>query len=165
MKIRLAEPTDAPQVARIMTDGWKSTYAGIFPEDYLAGLTYETVQQKWERFLSQPGHFIYVAEETEQKIVAFLAGNCDFPEEGCGFIESFHALSEARGKGVGRKLIETAMAHFRTAGKRAAMVYAIAENGRARAIYTHLGAEVTEYFTDHFDGITTNSVKLRWNLQ
>lgn len=162
-QIRLAVKNDIPQVARIMTDGWKTTYAGIFPDDYLSALQYDVVQQKWERFLQNPEHFIYVACEGD-KILAFLAGNCTFSTPDCGFIESFHSLPEARGKGLGRKLIETTLSHFRNAQKKRAMVYAIAENLRARAIYTHLGATVNKFFTDHFDGISTNSVSLIWKL-
>jgi len=162
-EIRLAADTEILQVAKIMTDGWQATYAGIFPDEYLSAMTYEKIAEKWQKFLLNPKHFICVAAEGE-KILAFIAGNCDFPEENCGFIESFHSLPEARGKGLGRKLVEAAHERFRREGKTDAMVYAIAENSRARAIYTHLGAEVSEFFTDRFDGITTNSVKLRWKL-
>jgi len=162
-QIRLANNADLPQVAHIMLDGWRATYAGVFPDDYLASLTYGSVQKKWENFLQDPLHFICVAC-ADEKILAFIAGNCNIADPAYGFIESFHSLPEARGKGLGRKLVETAHSRFRDAGKEFAMVYAIAENKRAQAIYTHLGAEIREYFTDHFDGISTNSVKLIWQL-
>lgn len=161
--IRPAERNDLPTVARIMTDGWRTTYAGIFPDDYLASLTYESVQEKWDHFLADTNHFIYVADENG-KVIAFIAGNCRHKYDDCGFIESFHSFPEARGKGLGRKLVEAALEHFRHSGKQRGMVYAIAENTRARAIYTHLGAEIGEFFTDHFDGISTNSVSLIWKL-
>ena len=162
-QLRLAEYSDLPQVSRIMLDGWRTTYAGVFPDEYLASLTYESVQRKWESFLQDPEHFICVACEGE-KVLAFIAANCAVADPAFGFIESFHSLPEARGKGLGRSLVEAAHSRFRNAGKEFAMVYAIAENKRAQAIYTHLGAEIREYFTDHFDGITTNSVKLVWKL-
>ena len=163
-QIRLAETTDLPVVARIMLDGWRVTYAGIFPDDYLVSLTYDGVRDKWERFLADPDHFIYVADD-DGKVIAFIAGNCRHKYDDCGFIESFHSFPEARGKGLGRKLVEAAHNHFRRAGKQRGMVYAIAENSRARAIYTHLGAEIGEFFTDHFDGISTNSVSLIWKFE
>lgn len=162
-QLRLATENDLPTVARIMTDGWKTTYAGIFPDEYLSALNYKCVEKKWMIFLADPAHFIYVAEDNGA-ICAFIAGNCRHKYEDCGFIESFHALPDARGKGIGRMLITSALAQFRNAGKARAMVYAIAENTRAHAIYTHLGAQIETFFTDHFDGISTNSVSLTWNL-
>ena len=162
-ELRLAQQRDLPQVAHIMLDGWRATYTGVFPDEYLASLTYEGVQNKWETFLQDPMHFIYIACEGDT-VLAFIAANSRHLSPDCGFIESFHSLPAARGKGLGRKLVEAAHDRFRRDGKTKAMVYAIAENKRAQAIYTHLGAEIREHFTDHFDGITTNSVKLVWAL-
>jgi hypothetical protein len=39
--VRVASSTDAPGIARVLVDGWQTTYAGILPAAFLASFTYE----------------------------------------------------------------------------------------------------------------------------
>ena len=40
MRIRAAKPADAGSLARVHVDSWRSTYTGILPDEFLAGLSY-----------------------------------------------------------------------------------------------------------------------------
>jgi hypothetical protein len=39
--IREAAPADAPGIARVHVDTWRTTYQGIVPDQFLARLSYE----------------------------------------------------------------------------------------------------------------------------
>ncbi len=43
---------DAPAIARVHVDTWRTTYRGIVPEDYLATLSYEKRESRWAQMLS-----------------------------------------------------------------------------------------------------------------
>jgi hypothetical protein len=47
MILREARPADAAKIARVHVDGWRTTYRGIVPDDYLAALSYEAQERSW----------------------------------------------------------------------------------------------------------------------
>ena len=71
--VREATPADAPGIARVHVDAWRTTYRGLVPDSYLAGLSYADRQTMWERILTTPDRksFIYVAEAAGGETVRF----------------------------------------------------------------------------------------------
>ncbi|MER3443492.1 MAG: GNAT family N-acetyltransferase, partial [Meiothermus sp.] len=76
MTVRPARPDDAPAIARVHVDSWRETYAGIVPNEFLAGLSYERREQMWRSGLEHPGWKggLFVAEDPEHRVVGFVAG-------------------------------------------------------------------------------------------
>jgi hypothetical protein len=76
MPIREAGITDAATIARVHVDSWRTTYVGIVPIDYLAGLSYEQREEKWRRILSMPAGLecVYVAEDATGNVIGFACG-------------------------------------------------------------------------------------------
>ncbi len=64
IRIRKADTTDAGAVARVHVDTWRTTYAGIMPAEYLAGLTYAEREAMWSQALTadRPTTCMVVAE-------------------------------------------------------------------------------------------------------
>jgi hypothetical protein len=54
MLIREAKITDAAAIAKVHVDSWRTTYVGIVPTAYLAGLSHEQRAEEWRRTLSNP---------------------------------------------------------------------------------------------------------------
>ena len=52
MRVRTAEPRDADSLARVHVDSWRSTYAGILTDEFLAGLSYRDRESFWEQVLT-----------------------------------------------------------------------------------------------------------------
>ena len=52
IQIRAAVPEDAASMARVHVDSWRSTYAGIVPAEYLAGLSYPNRESLWKELLT-----------------------------------------------------------------------------------------------------------------
>lgn len=45
LKIRKASEEDKKAVARVYVEGWRTTYRGLVPDDYLDELLYEDVEK------------------------------------------------------------------------------------------------------------------------
>ena len=73
IRIRAATPEDAASIGRVHVDSWRSTYAGIVPADYLAGLSYRNRESAWKQLLTadRPGTCCFVAETEDGDIVGF----------------------------------------------------------------------------------------------
>ena len=83
MLIREANELDAPGIARVQVDAWRTTYKAIVPDSYLTSLNYENREQRWQQILaSDENHFAFVAETEDKQIVGFAsAGKNREPSE------------------------------------------------------------------------------------
>ena len=69
VSIRTAGPEDAGAIAYVHVESWRTTYAGIVPAAYLAGLD-ETLRTKmWSSWLG--GETLVLVAELDGKIVGF----------------------------------------------------------------------------------------------
>ena len=73
LRIREAVPSDAPAIAKVHVDSWRTTYAGIVPDEDLASLSYGQREQAWQNILAHPDAygFTLVAEAAGKGIVRF----------------------------------------------------------------------------------------------
>jgi ribosomal protein S18 acetylase RimI-like enzyme len=108
VSIRAANSYDAVAIARVHVESWRTTYAGIVPDDYLAGLD-ETLRVKlWQEWLSS-GAVVLVAER-KGGVVGFVhAGNIrEAIETADAEVYSLYLLKESQGRGIGRALLTAA---------------------------------------------------------
>ena len=100
---------------------------------------------------------IFVAE-WEGKIVGYISTWHD-PEESIGYIPNMAFVPECRGQGMGRKLLEFALDHFRKLNLSLAKIETLEQNAIGNHLYTSLGfkeivrqvhfvAPLSEYFTN-----------------
>ena len=74
--IRAADQADAGPIARVHIDSWRTTYEGIVPAEYLAGLSYRDRESRWNEALTTD-HLatgIFVAETAGGDVVGFTDG-------------------------------------------------------------------------------------------
>ena len=109
IQIRVAIPEDATSMARVHVDSWRSTYAGIVPAEYLAGLSYRNRESLWKDLLTtdRPGTSYFVAETGGGDIVGFA--NAGPEREGDstyrGELYAIYILEEYQHMGLGRRLV------------------------------------------------------------
>ncbi|WP_274651022.1 GNAT family N-acetyltransferase [Paenibacillus humicola] len=114
--IREANAIDAPAVARVHVDCWRSTYKDLIPADFLQGLSYRSREERWRRRLEHPPDrsTLFVAEDHAGRILGFADGG---PErsgdpEYDGELYAIYLLPEHQRKGIGRRLFRSAAAYL-----------------------------------------------------
>ena len=80
---------------------------------------------------------IFVLED-EGRIVGFISTWCDLTA-GIGHIPNLVLVSDYRGRGLGRMLINYAFEHFRTRGLSHAKIETLVQNAVGRHLYTSMG--------------------------
>ena len=158
INVRPARVEDAPGLARVHVDSWRTTYRGVVPEAYLAGLSYERREQMWRTILQvEQGEgaasFSYVAEDETGQVIAFVNGGRE--RSGIsgydGELYAIYLLAEVQGRGLGRRLVHTLVEHFVRQGITSMTVVVLADNA-ARYFYEALGATLLHEQEDEIGG-------------
>jgi hypothetical protein len=153
--IRRARPDDAPGIAAVHVAAWRSAYAGILDEAYLAQLSEARLAAFYHRLIldRQGGHAVFVATAggldqphdrpgPEASVVGFASGGRARRRGlAAGEVETLYVLDDFRERGVGRRLMRAMAAHLRAIGCNSAMVWVLADNP-ARWFYRRLGGKL-----------------------
>ena len=107
--VRRGRADDAASIARVHVDSWRSTYAGMLPEDMLVKLSSADHEARWWRHVLgrfRRRHYVYVAEHETDGVVGFISGG---PARESGLdpeseIYALYLLDEYQDEGVGRSL-------------------------------------------------------------
>ncbi len=130
IKIRLGRGTDALAVTEILRDlGWFER-VNSEPLEILKSRIQKTI----EKSLSDDRHIIWVAEESNGTVVGYLAfhWNPSLKHPGPeGYLSEIFVREDRRGKGVGKKLVDTAVEE----GRRQGCYRLTANNRRMRESY------------------------------
>jgi GNAT superfamily N-acetyltransferase len=140
--IRPALESDADALGSVHVASWQTTYAGLVPDEYLAGLSTEGRAERWRAGLTNPESrtIVLVGELTPGEVVGFAAFG---PErEGLapytGELYALYLIKAAQGHGLGRALLSAAAGHLRETGHSAWMCWVLAGNP-ARGFYEAMG--------------------------
>ena len=128
--IREARPEDAPALARVQVDTWRTTYRGIIPDEHLAGLSYERREERWREILSDPAGINYVAETGSGEVVGLASGGPERDGDPLyrGEVYALYLLEPHQGRGIGRELFRVLAEHLRQEGLTGVLVWALADN-------------------------------------
>lgn len=147
ISIRRARPSDAQAIGEIHATVWRSSYAGILPDAYLAGLSAQRLAGFYQRAVvdRRDGHAVFVAVDGVAgspggaTVVGFASGGRSRrPGIADGEVETLYLLEDWRERGAGRRLMRAMGAHLRAVGCRSAMLWVLADNP-TRWFYRHLG--------------------------
>jgi len=137
---RLANATDASEIARICAAGWRDTYAGRHPQTYIEGVISEFYEP--ERIASESGGAGaewggYVVAELDGEIVVAGAGGLIGPAEGELFV--LYADPAKRRRGGGREVLRFITDQQRQRGAREQWVSVDPENDLGLSFYRAQG--------------------------
>ena len=166
MHIRLAQQADAAALARVHIDVWRTTYAGIVPDEYLAQLSYEQRANWWHRILAPRGNkppWAYVAEDDEGQVVGFVSGGFERSGDWLykGELYAIYLLQEAQGKGIGKQLTLTLVERMIEEGIFSMLVWVLAENP-SRPFYEAMGGQQVREQEITIDGARLIEVAYGW---
>ena len=165
LHVREARLADAPGIARVHVDSWRTTYRGILPADYLTSLSYaerETLWQRWLQAATGP-QAIFIAEERPAEhaptgdgtappgllstptphIVGFAYGGpanrnaTDFEGE----LYAIYLLQSHQRRGIGKTLFLRVAERLALDGRRSLFVW-VAQDNPSRAFYEAMGARL-----------------------
>ena len=144
MHIRRATVEDAAGIAQVHVDSWRTTYAGLVPDDYLASLSVEQRKQNWRAILSAPAGagVVYVAEVIPGHIVGFASGGPERTGNALytGELYAIYLLAPYQRQGIGRRLMSAVVEQLIAAGHRSMLVWVLTTNP-ARLFYEALGGQ------------------------
>ena len=140
--IRDAIALDMAWIARVHTEGWRTGYAGIMPEEFLRGRSVEKSRALWEKKFAEQSGLILVAERGGG-ICGFVSGGK--AREGLpGFDSELYAIyvdQNARGLGAGAALLGAFFGRQAALGARSCALWVLEENP-SRKFYEKLGGEL-----------------------
>jgi ribosomal protein S18 acetylase RimI-like enzyme len=136
-EVRPARPADAPALARLHVAAWRAAYRGILPERVLDELSIAEFERTWQGLL---------ADATRINLVI-----CPLPSEPPAGFVAFRGPSGAGAaeiiglyvdplrwrEGLGRRLMEAALARLAGAGR--VSLWVMRDNAGARAFYERAG--------------------------
>jgi len=114
--IRPAGPADAPTMARVHIETWRTDYRGFAPDDYLDTLLITDEQRVYEQIIGSPDSMAFVAEDGARRVLG-LSTCGPYRDEGhildgsfSGELYNLYVVPDARKLGVGRDLVRAAAA-------------------------------------------------------
>ena len=137
--IRTAMIEDAASIARVHVETWRTTYAGIVPDEYLASLNEQQRMLRWREDLNSADQ-ILVAERGRE-VVGFISGGA-IHEPVAGYDAELYAiylLVKCQRMGVGTMLLIELARRLDALGHQSMAVWLFEANAAAR-FYESSGA-------------------------
>lgn len=163
--LRPAAIGDAPAIAQVRIDAWRTTYRGLIPDSYLDGMNVGASEALWRRVLDAAPNrtSVYVAQQ-HGAVIGFASGNMlDPPKLGLDAeLSAIYLRADHRRTGTGRRLVGTVAAAQRAHGATGLLTWVIAGNRSARAFYEALGAELLVEQPFQWDGIDLIEAGYGW---
>jgi ribosomal protein S18 acetylase RimI-like enzyme len=140
--IRRASINDANGIACVNVDTWRTAYHGILPDELLANLSYDGVRDKWENYLHNTEHAVYVAEDDTKSVVGFASCGPDRDNDPVyrGEVYALYVLQKMQRQGIGKRLMQSAIRGLTSRGFSSMIVWVLADNP-SRRFYELLGGE------------------------
>ena len=140
--VRPADAGDARRIAEIHVRSWQAAYVGMFPQEYLDGLTVEARLEKWRAWLAPGSPAAVFVEEDATGITGWIdIGPSRDPDtdQTVGEVLGIYVDPPSWGGGVGRALWAAALAFARSRGWTRLILWTLDANVRARRFYEGLG--------------------------
>jgi len=142
--IRKANLADASAIAMVQVNSWRSTYAGMIPQEFLDTFSYEQRFAVWRDILSATGagQCIYIAEDTVGNVVGFASGGQarDGDQGYDGELYAIYILESRQKIGLGRLMASKIATSFLAEGMHSMLVWVL-ESNPFRRFYETLGAK------------------------
>lgn len=157
MDIRPATEADRPALIALQLASWRGAYAGLLSEAYLAGPVEVDIASLWTR-APGPGDFRLLAE-AGGVVLGFVAV---IDKAGAPYVDNLHVAPAARGRGVGRVLMQAAASRLRARGDDRMWLTVMEGNAAALAFYRRIGGVVAAPVPDSLFGQPIHSREVHW---
>ena len=135
---RPAEVADGGVIARVQLAAWRATYGQLNPA-MVDGLDLDRTTDNWARAAVDPTRRLRLAWCDGTAVGYAVSGPADGEVDGVGELDAVYLLPSARALGVGRLLVEDALAGLAEVGFVECVLWMVDQNTHARGFYRHLG--------------------------
>ncbi|ANU23123.1 GNAT family N-acetyltransferase [Planococcus donghaensis] len=163
MIIRQATKRDAPAIAKVHVDSWRSTYKEILPHEYLTSLSYKKRTTLWENNIADNTNYIVVSETDAGQITGFGTASKRVTNTvaNSGDLTSIYLLDEYHGQGIGKLLMKALFLHFKQLNYEKIFVEVLEDNP-TRFFYEYYGAQLIRTVQLQFDEKVVNELIYEW---
>ena len=168
MRIREVMVQDIPGIAKVQVDGWRTTYRGIVPDEFLDNMAYTTQEMFLEKefvpHLYDKELFCYVAEEQIGQVVGFAVGGKEREKNPnyTGELHGIYILKEYQRRGFGRKLVRAVVKKLLKMKLTSMLVWVLVENP-SRGFYERLGGVELNTKKIEIGGALLDEVAYGWS--
>jgi GNAT superfamily N-acetyltransferase len=153
---------DAEAIARIHVETWRSTYAGLLPDNLLVGMSFEKQTKMWQRMLSG-GETAIVAEDPRYGVIGFgsYGPNRSARSNFSGEVYTLYLLPDFQGLSIGQGLLRALFGALAREGHETAVIWVLASNP-SRFFYEAMGGKPTAARNTNMGGQTVREVAYGW---
>jgi GNAT superfamily N-acetyltransferase len=137
VRIREANAADAEGIASVHVRAWQAAYSELLPEGVIVAHARKR-RGWWASYLEQPDPREHVLVALADERIAGFASTRPSPDEDAeadtAEISGLYVDPDAWGQGIGGALLESALGQLRCDGFKAATLWVLAANDRARRV-------------------------------
>ena len=165
--VREANQNDVLGMAKVRVETWRAAYKGIIPDDFLEGLSYQTVTERWsDTFWEErnSAFAVFVAENEEEEIIGIAICGPEQSQDAVYQSEIYvlYVLPQYQNQGIGRKLVAACIQHLVHNSKiKSLLIWVIAENPYRR-FYESLGGKAVREKTQEIGGKLIKEIGYGW---
>jgi ribosomal protein S18 acetylase RimI-like enzyme len=166
IKLRPAQFSDYPIIAKLHTDNWRDTYRGILSEDYLKNEVEQDRLNTWQERLQSPkANQLITLAISDEIVVGFCCVYLDDDPQFGSLIDNLHVQLGLRKSGIGKMLVrDSAKKVHDHAEKKRMYLWVYELNTNARLAYERLGGiHVETIDKSTFDGKVSKLCRIVWN--
>ncbi|TVR98452.1 MAG: GNAT family N-acetyltransferase [Rhodospirillales bacterium] len=157
---------DAPAIARVHVESWRTAYAGLLPETVLVRMSLPNHTALWARVLGQRRNrdVVLVAEGGGHGVIAF--GSCGRVREKrlapAGEIYTLYVHPEFQNRGIGQRLLLRLFDALVARGLTSAVAWVLAENP-SRFFYETMGGRRVAERNEPLGTVTVHEAAYGWS--
>jgi ribosomal protein S18 acetylase RimI-like enzyme len=144
LKVRVARPADAAEVARIYIESWHDTYPAVLSSALLCAMTPKGQTARWLAAIRNQRREIVLVAESAQVGLVGMASLGTSRDRALGYDSEIYSLyvdPAYFGRGAGRALLNGAFVLLRQRGFKSCVIWAHAGNN-ARFFYETMGGRL-----------------------
>ncbi len=146
ISVRRARPADAAGIGAVHVSTWRSAYAGVLPDDYLANLSVARQTSYYDRSI-RIGLGVHVAVYADpessagSRVIGFsTARRIRGAAVAEGEVETLYVLDDWKEYGLGRQLLRASGQHLAAMGCKSAFAWVLRDNP-STFFYERLGGK------------------------
>lgn len=169
--LRTANLDDSPALARIHIAGWRASYDGLVPQEFLDSLDETARAEDWRGWLDSGAAQAIIAHDDTGRAAGFVGfGKLKTPPPGMSPVRplytaeiyALYILPDYWRHGIGRQLMAGAAAALRDQKMKSLCLWVLERNARAVPFYKALGGQKCGSKKVEIGGRTLTDIAFGW---